>query len=138
MKISNNIIKWRVVTLIPTIQTRWRLDNKTIFIQQDNPTPHINVNDIDFIQVPNNDGFEFEIVCQPTNNPSYFWRNSGNSTLTSTKNTTELVKVVEFHMRCLSKEKINYVFLSLQYVMNAIIGDQGGNNYNLLHHDKEK
>ena len=59
-----------VEQIIPAIKSKWPANcSKHIVIQQDNAKPHINDNDMDFINVAQSDGFHISLMNQPPNSP---------------------------------------------------------------------
>ena len=59
-----------IVKIIRAIKAKWPSDsNKHIVIQQDTARPHINDNDLDFIDVAQYDGFHITLANQPANSP---------------------------------------------------------------------
>lgn len=59
-----------VEKIISTIKAKWPTNcSNHIAIQQDNVKPHINDNDMDFINDDQSDGFHISLVNQPPNSP---------------------------------------------------------------------
>nr|GLL21131.1 uncharacterized protein LOC109190808 isoform X1 [Ipomoea trifida] len=62
--------KWLIDYVLPAIRAKWPLSSsKSIFIQQDNARPHISVNDAEFLEAAQKDGFDIRLTCQPPNSP---------------------------------------------------------------------
>ncbi|XP_074347326.1 uncharacterized protein LOC141686174 [Apium graveolens] len=56
--------------IIPSIMAEWPSGcDKHIVVQQDNASPHINDNDLDFVDVAQSDGFNITLANQPANSP---------------------------------------------------------------------
>lgn len=56
--------------IIPTIKAKWPPDyNRHKIIQQDNARPHINDNDVEFIEAAQSGGFHITLSNQPANSP---------------------------------------------------------------------
>ncbi|VFQ62496.1 unnamed protein product [Cuscuta campestris] len=118
---------------------------KHIIIQQDNAKPHIDVNDPEFVQVANADGYSIELTCQPPNSPDlnildlgFFASIQSLQHQTSTRNVDELVQHVAQAYANLEAKKLNYVWISYQLAMTEIMKVQGGNNYKLAHIGKAR
>ena len=59
-----------IANVIPTIKAKWpSVLSKDIIIQQDNAKPHIAPNDKDFVDKATKDGFNIQLVQQPSNSP---------------------------------------------------------------------
>lgn len=53
---------------MPDIRAKWPGSQiGPIFIQQDNSKPHIDVNDIEFLEAASRDGFDIRLSFQPPN-----------------------------------------------------------------------
>ncbi|VFQ74328.1 unnamed protein product [Cuscuta campestris] len=97
---------------------------KHIIIQQDNAKPHIDVNDPEFVQAANADGYSIELTCQPPNSPDlnildlgFFASIQSLQHQTSTRNVNELVQHVAQAYANLEAKKLNYVWISYQLAM---------------------
>src|SRR6266508_1922687 len=57
--------------VLPAIKSKWTAEEKgmSIFIQQDNAKTHIDVNDPEFVQTAEADGWDIRLTCQPPNSP---------------------------------------------------------------------
>ncbi|CAH9102271.1 unnamed protein product [Cuscuta epithymum] len=71
LSITKDITKaFLIEKVVPAIKSKWPIHgSKTIFIQQDNATPHIKSSDPEFKAVAKADGFDIHLTCQPTNSP---------------------------------------------------------------------
>ncbi|XP_047261067.1 uncharacterized protein LOC124894430 [Capsicum annuum] len=56
---------------LPAIRAKWPASesHNPIFSQQDNARPHIGNNDLEFIEVAQQDGFDIRLCFQPSNSP---------------------------------------------------------------------
>jgi len=57
--------------VLPAIRSKWPASTSSapIFIQQDNARPHIGVNDLEFMEAAQRDGFDIKLCFQPPNSP---------------------------------------------------------------------
>ncbi|XP_057775233.1 uncharacterized protein LOC130994215 [Salvia miltiorrhiza] len=132
--------------MVPMFKAKWpKMSSKHIYIQQDNAKPHIKANDPDFLAVANNDGFKFQIVCQPANSPDTNVNDLGFFRAIQTlkdqkpaKNMEELLENVKAAYEEYPPEKLNSVFLTLQGCYHEIIKAKGGNNYKIPHMNKDR
>ncbi|KAL6575383.1 hypothetical protein OROMI_012668 [Orobanche minor] len=61
------ILSW-VEKVLPAIKEKLpRSSSRSIFIQQDNARPHLDVNDAEFVEAAQSDGFDIRLYCQPPN-----------------------------------------------------------------------
>nr|GEY39158.1 hypothetical protein [Tanacetum cinerariifolium] len=61
---------WLIEKVLPDIRAKWpRGHTRSIYIQQDNAKPHINVNDSAFLEAASRDGFDIRLCFQPPNSP---------------------------------------------------------------------
>lgn len=130
--------------MLPQIRQKWPLlSSTTIYIQQDNARPHIRIDDDEFVNMANKDGFDINLVCQPPNSPDLnvldlgFFRSI--QTLQhqeAPKNIDELLAAVDKAFNELSPHCLNNVFLSLQSCMLEVIKSFGNNTYKLPHISK--
>ncbi|GJV86140.1 hypothetical protein Tco_1526038 [Tanacetum coccineum] len=61
---------WLIHKVLPAIRAKWPQGHTgPIFIQQDNVKPHIDVNDVEFLQEVSRDGFDIRLRFQPPNSP---------------------------------------------------------------------
>lgn len=70
-KITRPVIREMLLTqMIPRIKAKWpSFLSKTIWIQQDNARPHVLVDDVQFLEVAQQDGFDIHLICQPAQSP---------------------------------------------------------------------
>ncbi|KAK9723577.1 hypothetical protein RND81_05G009400 [Saponaria officinalis] len=132
--------------VIPVIKAKWPEGaSKTIYIQQDNATPHIAGNDTDFLHVAQADGFDIRVVCQPSNSPDlnvldlgFFRSIQSLQDEKSPNNISELLDAVTSAYEEVEPQKLKHVWLSLKYCMNEILRVKGNNNYKLPHVGKQR
>ncbi|XP_057792560.1 uncharacterized protein LOC131009281 [Salvia miltiorrhiza] len=145
--ITKNVMRDCMITqMVPHFKTKWpEFASKDIFIQQDNAKPHIKPDDPEFVAVARQDGFNFQLVCQPANSPDTNVNDLGFFRAIQTlkdqkpaKNVEELLKNVQDAYEEYPPEKLNHVFLTLQSCYQEIIKDKGGNNYKIPHMNKER
>ena len=145
--VNQKVIRKVFITkLIPAIKLRWPIggDGK-IYIQQDNATPHILNDDIDFHRVANEDGFNISLVSQPPNSPDlnvldlgFFRAIQSIQHQQMPTNIDELVNAVNYAYWSFEPKVLDKVFLSYQYVMREVMKVGGGNNFKLPHAAKDR
>ncbi|XP_015163525.1 uncharacterized protein [Solanum tuberosum] len=133
--------------VLPAIRSKWPASTSSapIFIQQDNARPHIGVNDLEFMEAAQRDGFDIKLCFQPPNSPDlnvldleFFRAIQSLQYQNAPSNVDELVEVVEKSFNEMKIERLNHVFLTLQCCMNEVMKDSGGNNYKVPHMNKER
>ncbi|KAH0730970.1 hypothetical protein KY289_002158 [Solanum tuberosum] len=133
--------------VLPAIRSKWpALDsNIPIFIQQDNARPHIGVNDLEFVEAAQKDGFDIRLCFQPPNSPDlnvldlgFFRAIQSLQYQKAPSNVDELVEAVERSFDEMKVEQLNHVFLTLQSCMIEVMKDNGGNNYKVPHLNKNR
>jgi hypothetical protein len=84
MKAINSVNKdviraFMIEKVLPAIRANWPPQdaNKPIFIQQDNASPHIALNDRMFCEAAKEHGFDIRLVGQPANSPDFNVLNLG-------------------------------------------------------------
>ncbi|KAG4057107.1 hypothetical protein PC123_g7858 [Phytophthora cactorum] len=129
------------------IRAKWpRGDSgKIIYVQQDNATPHIQLNDPDVLREGSRDGWYIRLIFQPPNLPdlhcldfSYFPATQTLQYKTYVSTTELLIDDVEASFRNLDRRKLDNIFLTQQQVMGCILACEGGNVYILPHLGKAK
>nr|XP_016499741.1 PREDICTED: uncharacterized protein LOC107818270 [Nicotiana tabacum] len=132
--------------VLPAIRSKWPLSqsNAPIFIQQDNARPHLSVNDLQFTEAAQQDGFDIRLCFQPPNSPDLNVLDLGFSRAIQSlqhqmapKTIDELVNAVEKSFNDMKVERLNHVFLTLQSCMVEVMKDKGGNNYKVPHMKKD-
>ncbi|XP_022894148.1 uncharacterized protein LOC111408640 [Olea europaea var. sylvestris] len=118
---------------------------RTIFIQQDNAKPHLDVNDINFAEAGRNDGFDIHLCRQPPNNPDMnvldlgFFRAIDSLQHQEAPTTIEdFILAIENAFQTFPTKELNNVFLKLQSCMVEVMRNLGGNNYRIPHMNKQK
>lgn len=137
--------------LWPAVKEKWPRDRstriQTIGIQQDNPKTHIQPTDEDWINAKDADNrFKFELKEQPANSPdtnildlgffrslqSLQWKQPPASTI------DELIANVQQAWELYEPKQLAKIWLTHQAVMDCILDDHGGNDYELPHLGKDK
>lgn len=102
-------------------------------------------NDPDLLREGHMDGWDIRLCCQPANSPDmnildlgYFRSIQSLQHQCAPSNMAELVKAVEESFAALSRDKLDYIFLSLQACMLEVLKEKGGNKYKLPHLGKAK
>ena len=132
--------------VLPAIRAKWpEGTSRTIYIQQDNAKPHIDVADKDFIEAATKDGFDIRLCFQPPNNPdlnvldlSFFRAIQTLQHQEAPKTVDELVFAVHNAFDKLPSKELNFIFLTLQSCMIEVMKAFGGFNYKISHLDKER
>ncbi|KAM3205888.1 hypothetical protein P3L10_029298 [Capsicum annuum] len=131
--------------VLPAIRAKWTASdsNNTIFSQQDNARTHIGNNDLEFIEVARQDGFDIRLCFQPSNSPDlnvldlgFFRAIQSLQYQRAPKIVDELVEAVERSSDEMKAKQLNHVFLTLQSCMIEVMKDSGGNNYKVPHLNK--
>ncbi|XP_021725627.1 uncharacterized protein LOC110692853 [Chenopodium quinoa] len=145
--ITQSVIrKLFIEQLLPSIKANWPIDAcGTIWVQQDNATPHLQLHDIKFKNAANTDGFNIHLIAQPPNSPDFNVLDLGFFNAIQAiqhqqapRNVDELVSVVKYAYEIFEPRKVNHVFLSLQNCMLEIMMVHGSNNNIQPHHEKER
>ncbi|XP_049388575.1 uncharacterized protein LOC125864031 [Solanum stenotomum] len=133
--------------VLPAIRSKWPASdsNIPICIQQDNARPHIGVNDLEFVEAAQKDGFDIKLCFQPPNSPDlnaldlgFFRAIQSLQYQKAPSNVDELVEAVERSFDEMKVEQLNHVFLTLQSCMIEVMKDNGGNNYKVPHLNKNR
>ncbi|XP_042003670.1 uncharacterized protein LOC121752615 [Salvia splendens] len=132
--------------IIPTIKAKWPANaSKEIYIQQDNAKPHMKSSHLQFEALTSSDGFQFHLISQPANSLDTnvlglgFFR--AIQSLQDDKlatNIDELLGNVWNSFEELTPQTLNNVFLTLQSCFSKILEVHGGNNYKILHLNKDR
>ena len=133
--------------VIPTIKDKWPKESRgeAIFIQQDNATPHILLDDPEVVEACTADGWNIQMICQPPNSPDlnvldlgFFASIQALQYRAECKNIQELLREVDAAFHALPVETLDDVFLTLQKVLECIMKVGGSNKYKLPHARKKK
>jgi hypothetical protein len=133
--------------LLPAIVEKWppAYRQQPILIQQENARPHCAVIDQQFSEAVAAQGWDIELVCQPPQSPDlnvldlgYFAAIQCLQYKKNPKSVDDLMQAVYESFDELEGHKLNYIFLTLQCVMQEIILNNGGNDYKLPHMNKAK
>ncbi|KAH0686007.1 hypothetical protein KY285_016550 [Solanum tuberosum] len=132
--------------VLPAIRSKWPASdsNIPIFIRQDNARPHSGVNDLEFVEAAQKDGFDIRLCFQSPNIPDlngsdlgFFRAIQSLQYQKAPSNVDELVEAVERSFDEMKVEQLNHVFLTLQSCMIEVMKDNGGNNYKVPHLNKK-
>ncbi|XP_057526415.1 uncharacterized protein LOC130805649 [Amaranthus tricolor] len=111
-----------ITNVLPTIRAKWTEGlSKHIYIQQDNAKPHIAHNDREFLEEAMKDGFDIQLVQQPSNSPNM-----------------NLLRAVNNAFENLSPQCLKFVFITLQACIIEVMKRQGGFDYQIPHMNKTK
>ncbi|KAG8069617.1 hypothetical protein GUJ93_ZPchr0006g43129 [Zizania palustris] len=143
-EVSRNFL---VNKVLPAIKEKWPAEERgvPIYIQQDNAKTHIDVNDAQFVQVAQADGWNIHLMCQPPNSPdlnvldlgffaaiqSLFHKGTPN-------NVEQIVKGIERAYEEYPLDKCNRIFLTQQACMMEVMKTNGGHNYDVPHMKKKR
>ncbi|KAE8783480.1 hypothetical protein D1007_43076 [Hordeum vulgare] len=128
--------------VIPAIQDKWPDDDDgtIIFIQQDNPRPHVPPNDPEFREAVEETDLDIRLLQQPPNSPEFnvldLCFHCSLQSLTNCRapmNIRELVQGVEEEFQNYGAHKLFKSFITLQAVMVEIMKDQGGNSTKIVY-----
>lgn len=126
--------------LLPAIREKWPREDlgNPIFIQQDNASPHLLQNDLQFVQAATQDGFDIRLMNQPPNSPDFnvldlgFFRAiQAIKDKESTKTYDELIGAVLRAYEIYPSHKINRIFLTFQTCMIEVMKAMGSNRCKL-------
>nr|XP_051221151.1 uncharacterized protein LOC127339328 [Lolium perenne] len=148
MKVNRDVMRdFMCNKVIPTILDKWADEDagRTIYIQQDNATPHIKPNDPAFVQVVAQTDLNIVLLQQPPNSPDMnildlcFFRSIQSLTdCRAPKNIRELIEAVEEEFDNYEVDKLAKSFLTLQTCLRETMKKQGGNCYDIQHMGKDK
>ncbi|XP_021715173.1 uncharacterized protein LOC110683131 [Chenopodium quinoa] len=145
--VNREVIRDMLLTkVIPEIVSKWPESlPKNVVIQWDNARPHQIPRDEEFIVATTANGFNIQIVFQPTQSPNLNVLDLGLFRSIQSlqyhyfpSNLDELVeKVIESYDTF--KPQVNkYIWVTLQRCMIKILKAQGGNKYKISHMNKKK
>lgn len=145
--VTQAVIKRVFLTeLLPAIKAKWPISaDQTIYIQQDNATPHLNVGDAEFQREATADGFNIILMAQPPNSPDlnvldlgFFRAIQSIQHQQMPRDIDQLVSAVKYSFHIFEPKLLNFVFLTYMYVMREIFKVGGGNNYIMPHAAKHR
>ncbi|KAJ4451708.1 hypothetical protein ANN_03178 [Periplaneta americana] len=136
-----------ITKLIPAINAKWSPGPRTgriqVSVQQDNARPHIAPYDPTWMDAAATSGITLELVCQPPNSLDmnvldlgYFGAIQSLQHQSAPQTIEELIAAIETAFSQLTRDKLNNVFLTLQFNLNEIMKVNGGNNYKIPHMQK--
>ncbi|XP_074346638.1 uncharacterized protein LOC141685434 [Apium graveolens] len=128
--------------ILLAIKVKWPQDNiEHIIIQQDNARPHINGDDLEFMEAAKSDGFKITLANQPANSPDlnindlgFFIIIQGLQHEKAPKTICELVDAVIEAYEEVEPSTLNCVWLSLQNYMTNVLKNGGNNNSYALYY----
>ena len=147
LSVTKDVIRSCLIEkLLPAIKEKWpHSSSRTIFIQQDNAKPHLDVNDAKFVEAARKDGFDIRLYYQLANSPNMtvldldFFRAIDSLQHQDAPTTIdEFVLAIEKAYDVFPSEDLNNVFLTLQSCMVEVLKVFGGNNYKIPHISKQK
>ena len=145
---KNQSIMWDVYweyliqKLLPAIKQKWPMNYRRIQLQQDGTKSHILDDDKEFKEVVDEIGLNLTMYTQSPNSPDTnildlgFFRAIQSFNDDCPANEEELIKSVEKAYGEYPLRKLNHVWLTLQSCLNMIIENDGGNDYKILHMEK--
>ena len=118
-------------------------ERDTVYIQQDSAKSHIEPDDPQWLAAVEATGCKIKLYTQAAQSPDlnindlgFFRAIQSIYNRACPRNDFELIKAVEQAYDDYPAEKINRIWLTLMSVMNAIIEDDGGNDYDIPHMGK--
>lgn len=139
--------EYLLTRVIPAIKEKWPKESKgdTIFIQQDNATPHVLLDDPEVVFACTADGWNIRMLCQPPNSPDmnvldlgFFASIQALQYRAECKSIRDLLREVNAAFHALPVEKLDDVFLTLQKVLECVMKAGGSNKFKLPHARKKK
>ncbi|KAH9191839.1 hypothetical protein AeNC1_006185 [Aphanomyces euteiches] len=132
--------------VIPAIKAQWPLCySKTIKLQQDNASPHVQVDNVDILQAGHSGGFRISVVCQPPNSPDlnvldlgFFQALQSNQIKRDAISIDDIIMNVTSAWRDISYSTLLANFRTLQQVMIEILKCNGANDYKIPHINKSQ
>jgi len=132
--------------VLPAIKEKWPTEERgmPIFIQQDNAKTHIDVNDPEFVQAAQADGWDIRLTCQPPNSPDLNVLDLGFFAAIQTlfhkgspNNVEQIVEMIHKAFQEYPVDRSNRIFLTQQSCMMEIMKHNGGQHYNIPHTKKK-
>lgn len=132
--------------VLPAIKEKWPAEERgmPIFIQQDNAKTHIDVNDADFVQAAQADGWDIRLTCQPPNSPDlnvldlgFFAAIQALFHKGTPNNIEQIVERINQAFCEYPVDRSNRIFLTQQSCMLEIMKHNGGQHYNIPHTKKK-
>lgn len=148
LKVNRDVMRdFMCHKVIPAILDLWPDEDagRTIYIQQDNATPHIRPNDPVFLQVIAQTDLNIQLIQQPPNSPDMnvldlcFFRSIQSLTdCRAPKNIRELIEAVEQEFQNYEVDKLAKSFVTLQTCLRETMKFQGEIGYEIPHMGKDK
>ena len=133
--------------LIPAIQECWpdEDEGRTIYIQQDNATPHTLPDDPVFRQVVEQTDLDIKLLQQPPNSPDMnildlciFRSLQSHTDSRAPQSIRELIEGVEEEYRNYPVDKLARSFVTLQSCIREVMINKGKIDYKIPHMQKER
>nr|XP_020167633.2 uncharacterized protein LOC109753120 [Aegilops tauschii subsp. strangulata] len=148
LKVTRDVMRYYMCEkLIPAIQERWpdEDEGRTIYIQQDNATPHILPDDPVFRQVIEQTDLDIKLLQQPPNSPDMnildlciFRSLQSHTDSRAPQSIRELIEGVEKEYRNYPVDKLARSFVTLQSCIREVMRNKGAINYSIPHMNKER
>lgn len=159
VSVTRDVYRRMVIdNLLPAIRARWPVDldidennpeGCTVVVQQDNAPSHISPNDPEWVAAAaatEEEPISISMTEQPANSPDLnvldlgFFRALQSSTLQRKSSTTidDFIATVKSCFWAYDPRLLNRVWLTHQLVMQEILLDRGGNDYDLPHYGKAR
>ncbi|ETV72279.1 hypothetical protein H257_12740 [Aphanomyces astaci] len=137
--------QYLVNKVIPAIQAQWPSNRcGPVFIQQDNPKPHVGLDDPQVMEAGSTNGWSIRLTAQPAQSPDFtvlflgFFNAIQNlQHQTSARTIDDLIKSVQDAFTDLPWRVLDKTIMTLQKVMEESIKLQGVNVYKLPHLRKD-
>lgn len=127
LSITKEVIRSFIIEkVLHAIRSKWPREDarKLIFIQQDNARPHVDPNDPIFCEAAQQEGFDIQLICQPSNSPDLNILDLGFFAAIQTiqykeaaKTVGELVSAVQNAFENYPPTSSNRMFLTLHHVL---------------------
>lgn len=135
-----------VENVLPAVRNHWpKRRTGTIYIQQDNASPHVPGTDEAIVENGQRYGWDIRLVNQPPNSPDFnvldlgLFRAMQSATQDhEMKNNREIVEYATKAFEEMTASSLNDSFLSLQKHMESAMLKEGGNNFKEPHVKKVK
>ena len=132
--------------VISTIMKNWPKGlSKDIYIQQDNVKPHIHAHDSQFMTATTQNGFNIQLINQPTQSYNLNELDLGFCRAIQAlqyqsfpKTQDDLITKVQDCYDFFGPKVLNYTWLQLQYVMVEILKCKWRNSYKNTYHGKKR
>ncbi|XP_044325600.1 uncharacterized protein [Triticum aestivum] len=148
LKVTRDVMRlYMCEKLIPAIHDLWpdEDEERTIFIQQDNATPHLKPSDEVFRRAVEQTGLDIKLIQQPPNSPDlnildlcFFRSLQSHTDCRAPQSIRELIEGVEEEYQNYDVNTLARSFVTLQSCMREIMREKGGIGYKIPHMQKER